>query len=94
MKRTLSILLAFCCLFHLAGCGSDPIENGETDKPAIREEVISESEASESEKPAEQKVPEKPEEDKAQAIGNQTLPKESTFSIHFIDVGQGDAALA
>ncbi len=105
-KRLVSMMLVLCCLFSLVGCGGDTSESFETDTPPTNSSVQidkgDDSAASETDKeempdkadePMPTPEPEQPN-DPQKTDPPATLPPEnSTFSIHFIDVGQADAAL-
>ena len=98
MKKTLvSMLLVLCCLFNLVGCSGDageisninppPTSSGiQPDKSVVPAEPDKTEETPKTEEPA--VIPDAP-----QTPTPQTPPEKSTFSVHFIDVGQADAAL-
>ena len=90
MRKTLvSILLVICCLFNLVGCGGNASEPVNTDTPPVSSVI----QPSKTENPTPQPPSSAPDPTPAPEPEPQTPPKNSTFNIHFIDVGQADAAL-
>lgn len=101
-KRFVSVFLLFCCLFSLVSCSADtgtqtadnPVAaeaNVQVDK-ADTDRSVSDSSVGSADASSNPSDTQKPLSD-AQPVGIPSLPEESTFSIHFIDVGQADAAL-
>jgi len=78
-KRLLSLFLALCCVIGFAGCGE------ETGSFTPNEAASVSSDAEFFEEPSFF--------DAANPIETAIPPANSTFSIHFMDVGQADAAL-
>ena len=84
-KRFLCMMLVLCCIFGLVGCGGG--SDAEIDSvPVMSSNVVVEQEDSKGDItediPLSQETPK-----------SSILPSDSTFNIHFIDVGQADAAL-
>ena len=97
-KRFVSMMLVLCCLFSLAGCGGETGEPAGSGDPQTSSNVETntpdEIEQSDSSvPPAEQTKESTTEPPAVPATDNSYIPENSTFSIHFIDVGQADAAL-
>ena len=106
MKKSLfSFVLALCCLLSFAGCGEGAggqmAQEEQQTGSSIQTEISSLEEVAEAET---QNVPGSPEGEAqtqskpaepevSELSGSQTDLENSTFSIHFIDVGQADAAL-
>ena len=91
-KNVVSILLALCCLFSLTGCGGEISSSGE--------EIQQTTPNVQTETPTVPITPVQSGKDVQTDFSNmeqgnesQLLPENSSFSIHFIDVGQADAAL-
>lgn len=100
-KRLVSMILVLCCLFSLVGCGGETSEPVESDTPPVSSSVqADETDSSITAEPNKdtsataQDTPSasEPSTD-PQPTDTPTPPENSTFSIHFIDVGQADAAL-
>lgn len=96
-KRLVSIALALCCLFSLAGCGGEASDSSvseperavsASEKPTAGSSVQSDP----ADSPASPPEP-AAETSETQSVEPSTPPENSTFHIHFIDVGQADAAL-
>ena len=97
-KRFVSMMLVLCCLFSLAGCGGETGEPAGSGDPQTSSNVETntpdEIEQSDSSVPPTEQTKESTTEPPAvPATDNSYIPENSTFSIHFIDVGQADAAL-
>lgn len=78
-KRLLSLLLVLCCVLGCAGCVEETNLFAPNDAVSVSSDVKSFEEPSVF--------------DAAKPIETIRPPANSTFSIHFIDVGQADAAL-
>ena len=111
MKKTLvSMVLVFCCLLSMVGCGGETSAPIQSDNPPVSQSVQPDSvespgvtEPTKTEAPSssataepsgapETTVSPEPSKDPQPTPSSTPLDK-SSFSIHFIDVGQADAAL-
>ena len=94
MKKLIALLLALMLVFSLVTCGSRSEEpDNDAEEPASTLDEAAENPAEE-DPVAEEPLVEDPEilpSDSTEPTPE--LPEDSSFSIHFIDVGQADAAL-
>lgn len=97
-KRFVSMMLVLCCLFSMAGCGGETSEPAGSGNPQTSSnvEVNTPDEIEQSDRsvpPTEQTKESTTEPTAVPTTDHSYIPENSTFSIHFIDVGQADAAL-
>ncbi len=78
MKHLKQLILLLLIIFSLTGCYSSVSENPINDV-ALKDEITQESQSSD--------------ENKQISSSEPTVPKGSSFEVHYIDVGQADAAL-
>ena len=97
-KRFVIMMLVLCCLFSMAGCGGETSESAGSGDPqtSLTAEANTPDEIEQSDRsvpPAEQTKESTTEPTAIPTADHSYIPENSTFNIHFIDVGQADAAL-
>lgn len=97
MKEKIKVLLSLLCIsLMLSACGSDDTSEIAASSPVASSEVISLVDSILDTEPDLAPMPSVSEEvisEPVEIVEEDDIPNDSTFSIHFIDVGQADAAL-
>lgn len=99
MKKLLSFFLALALMFTLVACGSETEAEAPQETPGSATEQAAEQEPPAAEEPqkeeqkTEEPVPADPQVEQPPIEAPESIPENSTFEVHFIDVGQADAAL-
>ena len=96
MKKILALLLALAMMLSLAGCGGDKVSlpsESSTHSTSNTTETSNNSTGTTLDTTENTTVGDAPTDETISDFDNSSTNTDSTFSIHFIDVGQADSAL-
>ena len=96
MKKILALLLALAMMLSLAGCGGDKVSlpsESSTHSTSNTTETSNNSTGTTPDTTENTTVGDAPTDETISDFDNSSTNTDSTFSIHFIDVGQADSAL-